>query len=94
MTAMTRQQLLALPAILDCETTARALGVSTWTVRQMANRGDLASLRLGRLLRFRLVDVLKVAGIARGEQGLGRPVRLAQLHGHGEPQATSPASPG
>jgi excisionase family DNA binding protein len=63
MTAMTLQQLLELPAAFNVATTARALGVSEWTVREMDRRGELPAIRLGRLKRWRLVDVLDLLGV-------------------------------
>jgi hypothetical protein len=60
---MTPAQLRGLPAVLDVATTARALGVSEWTVRELDRRGDLPALRLGRLKRWRLVDVLELLGL-------------------------------
>jgi hypothetical protein len=62
MTAMTLDELRALPAMLDVDGTAAALGCSPWTVRAMAGRGQLTPIRLGRLVRFRLVDVLAIVG--------------------------------
>lgn len=59
MTGMTRAELLALPAIIDVPTAARAYGCSEWLIRQRITRGELAAVRLGRLVRIRASDVQK-----------------------------------
>lgn len=79
---MTPAQIGRLPAILDAGTTARVLGCSEWTVRQMHARGELPALRLGRLLRFRLVDVLSLAGLL---DFLDRPSAHARDDANAEP---------
>ncbi len=60
---MTRDEVLALPVSFDAATTARALGISEWKVRDLERRGELRALHLGRLLRFRQADVLELLGI-------------------------------
>ncbi len=55
--AMTRAELLQLPAAVDVETAARAYGCSPWTVRERIRRGELPCLRLGRLVKVRAVDI-------------------------------------
>lgn len=40
-----------LPAVLDVDVVAAFFDVSTWTVREMIRRGELRSVRMGRLIR-------------------------------------------
>jgi len=70
---MTPAELLALPAVLDVATTARALGVSEWTVRELDRRGELPALRLGRLKRWRLADVLELLGVKTHDMSEAEP---------------------
>jgi excisionase family DNA binding protein len=52
--AITRQTPLAdLPELLRAEEAAAWFGVSTWTVYEMVKRGELPTVRLGRLLRIK-----------------------------------------
>jgi excisionase family DNA binding protein len=44
--------LLDLPELLRPEEAAAVLGISRWLVYELAKRGELPSVRLGRLLRI------------------------------------------
>ena len=45
--------------ILSVEAAARALGVSTRTVYNLARKGDIPAMRVGREWRFSLVNIRK-----------------------------------
>ncbi len=54
---MSDDALEGLPPLLDVPAVARVLGVSDRLVRRMIAREELASVRLGRLMRVRKVDL-------------------------------------
>jgi hypothetical protein len=65
---LTREELLALPPVIDLPTLGRALDVSESVIRERARRGEVEAmgirvLRLGRQYRIPLADVLAVLGI-------------------------------
>lgn len=66
MTAMTRAELLALPATVDLVTAAKALGIGRTSAYQLARSGDLPVkvLRLGARYRVPSAALLEVLGIA------------------------------
>ena len=52
--AITRTTALSdLPELLRVEEAAQYLGISKWLVYELARRGTLSSVRLGRLLRIK-----------------------------------------
>ncbi len=55
----TRIVIQELPPIMDAEDVAKALKVSAWTVYDMAQRGELPSLRIRNCLRFRTDRVME-----------------------------------
>jgi len=66
--AMTRDELLALPTIIDLPTLARALDVSEPTIRERYRRGELDRLGIrvipmGTRRKVVTADVLRVLGI-------------------------------
>lgn len=65
MTAMTRDELLALPATVDLVTAARALGIGRTTCYQLARAGELPVpvLRLGVRYRVPTSALLTALGI-------------------------------
>jgi hypothetical protein len=65
---LTREELLALPPVINLPTLGQALGVSESVIRERARRGDLERmgirvLRLGVQYRIPLADVLTVLGL-------------------------------
>ncbi len=60
MTALSREDLLALPAVVDVPTVARAYGISERHAYELARQDALPVpvLRLGRLLKVRRRDLL------------------------------------
>jgi len=70
---MTRQEVLALPPVVDLPTLGRALGLSEPVIRERARRGELEPigirvLRLGWQYRVPTEDILRVLGITRGAE--------------------------
>ncbi|MFJ5550503.1 hypothetical protein [Streptomyces sp. NPDC093225] len=63
--ALTRDELLALPPVIDLETAGRAFGLKRSTTYDLARRGELpvATLRLGRAQRVLTAELLEVLGI-------------------------------
>lgn len=63
---MTRAELLQLPASIDLETGARALGVGRTKAHMLVRQGEWPTrvLRLGRSYRVVTADVLALLGIA------------------------------
>ncbi len=62
---MTRAELLALPAVVDVTTAARALGLGRSTAYELARRDELPCrvLRIGSSYRIPTADLLRVLGI-------------------------------
>jgi hypothetical protein len=60
MSAMTRDELLALPVTVDIPTAGRAYGIGTRHAYELARRGEfpVPVRSLGRLLRVRTADLL------------------------------------
>jgi predicted DNA-binding transcriptional regulator AlpA len=67
---LTRAQLLALPAVIDITTAARALGLGRSTAYELARRDEFPCrvLRIGSSYRVPTSDLLRVLGIDFGEQ--------------------------
>lgn len=64
--ALTRGELLALPAVIDIETAGRALGLGRTTAHALARAGKfpVPVLRLGRLYRVPTAGVLELLHVA------------------------------
>jgi excisionase family DNA binding protein len=62
---MTRAELLALPAVIDVTTAARALGLGRSTAYDLARRGEFPCrvLHIGSSYRVPTSDLLRVLGI-------------------------------
>jgi excisionase family DNA binding protein len=62
---MTRAELLALPAVVDITTAARALGLGRSTAYELARRDELPCrvLRIGSSYRIPTADLLRILGI-------------------------------
>lgn len=70
-TAVTRAELLALPAVVDIPTAGRAYGIGERLAYELARRGEfpVPVLRLGRLLRVRTADLLEHLEPRHSESG-------------------------
>jgi len=62
---MNREQLVALPAVVDVPTAASVLGLSRTTVYELIRVGDWPTpvLRLGKLIRLPTEPILELLGI-------------------------------
>jgi predicted DNA-binding transcriptional regulator AlpA len=62
---MNRQQLAALPAVLDVPTAAKALGLSRTAAYELIRTGEWPTpvFRLGRLIRIPTAPILELLGI-------------------------------
>jgi excisionase family DNA binding protein len=62
---LTRAELLALPAVVDVATAARALGLGRSTAYELARRDEFPCrvLRIGSSYRIPTADLLRVLGI-------------------------------
>jgi excisionase family DNA binding protein len=67
---MTRAELLALPAVVDVSTAARALGLGRSTAYELARRGEFPCrvLRIGSSYRIPTAELLRVLGIEAADQ--------------------------
>ncbi|SBT40336.1 helix-turn-helix transcriptional regulator [Micromonospora narathiwatensis] len=65
--ALNRDELLQLPAVVDLATAARALGVGRTKAYDLAKSGTFPCpvLRIGTSYRVRTADLLKLIGIER-----------------------------
>jgi len=70
-TAVTRAELLTLPAVVDIPTAGRAYGIGERLAYELARRGEfpVPVLRLGRLLRVRTADLLEHLEPRHSESG-------------------------
>ncbi|MEU3906335.1 integrase [Streptomyces goshikiensis] len=68
--ALTRAELLALPATVDLETAGRAFGLKRSTTYTLAKRGELPvrTLRLGRALRVVTAELHQALGVRSQEE--------------------------
>ena len=69
---LTREELLALPPVINLVTLGQALGISESVIRERARSGDLERmgitvLRLGAQYRIPSADVLRVLGVNPGQ---------------------------
>jgi excisionase family DNA binding protein len=66
---LTRAELLALPAVIDMTTAARALGLGRSTGYELARRGEFPCrvLRIGSSYRVPTADLLRILGIEGSE---------------------------
>jgi hypothetical protein len=69
---LTREELLALPPVINLVTLGQALGISEPVIRERARSGDLERmgitvLRLGAQYRIPSADVLRVLGVNPGQ---------------------------
>jgi len=69
-TALSRTELLALPAAVDLETAGRALGMKRSTTYALAKRGELPvrTLRIGRSYRVVTAELLDLLGVTQEQQ--------------------------
>jgi excisionase family DNA binding protein len=67
---LTRAELLALPAVVDVTTAARALGLGRSTAYDLARRGEFPCrvLHIGSSYRVPTADLLRVLGIDPADQ--------------------------
>jgi predicted DNA-binding transcriptional regulator AlpA len=67
---MKRDQLMALPAVIDVPTAASVLGLSRTTAYELIRVGRWPTpvLRLGKLIRLPTGPILDLLGVQRGEQ--------------------------
>jgi excisionase family DNA binding protein len=72
--AMTRAELLALPAVISITTAARALGLGRSTAYDLARRGSFPCriLHIGSSYRVPTAELLRVLGIDPAEQASDR----------------------
>jgi len=73
---MTREEVLALPPVVDLPTLGRALGLSEPVIRERARLGELEPLgirvlRLGWQYRVPSEDILRLLGITRESRTAG-----------------------
>lgn len=68
--AMTRAELLALPAVIDVTTAARALGLGRSTAYDLARRGKFPCrvLHMGSSYRVPTAELLRVLGIEPADE--------------------------
>jgi excisionase family DNA binding protein len=72
---MDRQQLTALPAVLDVPTAAKALGLSRTAAYELIRAGEWPTpvFRLGRLIRIPTAPLLELLGIDAQHQPTDQP---------------------
>ncbi len=72
---MTRAELLALPAVVDVTTAARALGLGRSTAYDLARRGEFPCrvLHIGSSYRVPTAELLRVLGIEPADQSASPP---------------------
>ena len=87
--AMTREELLALPASTNLVTAARAFGIGKSKAYEMAASGQfpVKVLRLGKSYRVRTADLLTMLGIDLGNGG--EPARSSEAARNGAPAPLS-----
>jgi hypothetical protein len=66
MMAMTRDELLSLPAVVDLPTAARVLGIGRGAAYELVRTGRWPTrvLRLGRLIKVPTAPLLQIVGVA------------------------------
>jgi hypothetical protein len=73
MQAFTREELLALPAVVGLVTAARALGIGRTRAFELVRRGEfpVPVLRVGRTYRVPTVALLRLLGLAERREDRG-----------------------
>jgi len=71
MEAMSREELLALPAVVNLVTAARALGIGRTRAFELARRGEfpVPVLRVGLTYRVPTAPLLKLLGLGPDREG-------------------------
>ena len=66
MIAMTREELLSLPAVIDVPTAAQVLGIGRAAAYELVRTGRWPTpvLRLGRLIKIPTAPLLQIVGVA------------------------------
>lgn len=79
---LTGDELLALPAVIDLDTSNRALMIGRSTGYGLAKQGEypVKVLRLGNAYRVVTADLLKLLGLERQRPGGGKPEARADEH--------------
>jgi predicted DNA-binding transcriptional regulator AlpA len=69
MTAMTRDELLSLPAVVDLKTAAHVLGIGRTAAYELVRTGQWPTpvLRVGRLIKVPTAPLLELVGVADQE---------------------------
>lgn len=91
MSALTRDELLALPPVLDVQTAAQVLGIGLSTARDLVRREQWPSrvLRVGRQYRIPTAPLLEVLGIT---PDVRQPTAAKSTHGLALVSAPPPES--
>ncbi len=73
MKALSRDELLALPAVVDLVTAARALGIGRTRAFELTRRGEfpVPVLRVGRTYRVPTAGLLRLLGLVPGGEAIG-----------------------
>jgi hypothetical protein len=79
---LTSDELLALPAVIDLDTSNRALRIGRSTGYGLAKQGEypVKVLRLGNAYRVVTADLLKLLGLERQQSESGRPEARSEHH--------------
>ncbi|MBB5940437.1 hypothetical protein [Streptomyces zagrosensis] len=80
---LTGDELLALPAVIDLDTSNKALMVGRSTGYGLAKHGEypVKVLRLGNAYRVVTADLLKLLGVERQQPGGGQESGSSERHG-------------
>ncbi|KND33965.1 hypothetical protein [Streptomyces acidiscabies] len=80
---LTSDELLALPAVIDLDTSNRALMIGRSTGYGLAKQGEypVKVLRLGNAYRVITADLLKLLGLERQQASGGQPDGRGERHG-------------
>lgn len=78
---MSREQLVALPAVVDVPTAASVLGLSRTTAYELIRVGEWPTpvLRLGKLIRLPTGPILELLGVRPEGEPESSPTRAAEL---------------
>ncbi|MCF6522596.1 hypothetical protein [Streptomyces sp. JJ36] len=79
---LTSDELLALPAVIDLDTSNKALMIGRSTGYGLAKQGEypVKVLRLGNAYRVVTADLLKLLGLERQQSGGGRESEGSERH--------------
>jgi hypothetical protein len=79
---LTSDELLALPAVIDLDTSNRALMIGRSTGYGLAKQGEypVKVLRLGNAYRVVTADLLKLLGVERQSPDAGQPEASGERH--------------